>query len=118
MCPSWKHSSNIAQPTDSKTAPSSPICSALTSSAPNTIPANTELTPEVAYGWIDNETILSPNMLNKRANTIRQFWLYLCAVDEEAFVLTEKFCTNKSLNIPFNFTDSELAAISYWYASG
>jgi len=74
-------------------------------------PNDTELTPEVAYAWIDAETVRSPRMLNERANTIRQFGLYLCAVDEDAFVLTEKFCTNKSLNIPFNFTDSELAAL-------
>jgi integrase len=74
-------------------------------------PSETELTPEVAYAWIDAETVLSPRMLNDRANTVRQLGLYLCAVDEDAFVLTEKFCTNKSLNIPFNFTDSELTAL-------
>jgi len=74
-------------------------------------PGETELTPDIVYSWIDAETILSPHMLNDRASTIRQFGLYLCAIDEEAFVLTEKFCTNKSLNIPFNFTDSELAAL-------
>jgi len=69
------------------------------------------LTPEIVYAWIDAETILSPRMLNERASTIRQFGLYLCAIDEDAFVLTEKFCTNKSLNIPFNFTDSELTSL-------
>ena len=69
------------------------------------------LTPEIVYGWVDNETILSPRMLNERASTIRQFGLFLCAVDEEAFVLTEKFCTNRSLNIPYNFTDSELSSL-------
>jgi len=74
-------------------------------------PSDTELSPEVAYAWIDAETILSPRMLNDRASTIRQFGLYLCAIDEEAFVLTEKFSTNKSLNIPFNFTDSELLSL-------
>jgi len=74
-------------------------------------PGNTTLTPEIVYAWIDSETILSPRMLNERASTIRQLGLYLCAVDEEAFVLTEKFCTNKSLNIPFNFTDSELSSL-------
>jgi integrase len=74
-------------------------------------PDYTELTPEIVYAWIDAETILSPRMLNERASTIRQFGLYLCAIDEGAFILTEKFCTNKSLNIPFNFTDSELTAL-------
>lgn len=74
-------------------------------------PDSSELTPEIVYGWIDNETILGPRMLNERASTIRQFGLYLCAVDEEAFVLMEKFCTNRSMNIPHNFTDSELSAL-------
>ena len=74
-------------------------------------PGSNELTPEIVYAWIDNETILSPRMLNERASTIRQLGLYLCAVDEEAFVLTEKFGTNRSMNIPFNFTDSELSAL-------
>jgi len=74
-------------------------------------PGDTELTSQIVYDWIDNETILSPRMLSDRASTIRQFGLYLCAVDEDAFVLTEKFCTNKSLNIPFNFTDSELTSL-------
>ena len=72
---------------------------------------DTELTPEVVYAWIDSETILGQRMLNGRASSIRQFGLYLCAVGEEAFVLTEKFCTNRSLNIPFNFTDCELTVL-------
>lgn len=37
--------------------------------------------------------------------------LYLSAVDEKAFVLTEKFCTSRNRNIPYNFTDAELAAL-------
>jgi integrase len=74
-------------------------------------PDSSILKPEIVYGWIDKETILSPRMLNERASTIRQFGLYLCAVDEEAFVLTEKFCTNRSMNIPYNFTDSELSSL-------
>lgn len=74
-------------------------------------PSNKELTAEIVYAWMDAETILSPKTLNGRASTIRQFGLYLCDIDEEAFVLTEKFCTNRLLNIPFNFTDAELRAL-------
>jgi integrase len=74
-------------------------------------PADMVLTPEIAYAWIDAETVLSPRMLNERVSTIRQLGLYLCAVDEESFVVTEKFCTNKSVNITFDFTDSELTAL-------
>ena len=74
-------------------------------------PALAILTPEIVYGWIDSETILSPNMLNECASTIRQFGLYLCAADEEAFVLREKFSANGSPNIPYNFTDSELSSL-------
>ena len=74
-------------------------------------PGSSELTPEIVYAWVDNETILSPRTLNERVSTIRQLGLYLCAVDEEAFVITEKFCTNRRMNIPYNFTDAELTAL-------
>lgn len=74
-------------------------------------PNSTELTPEIVYHWLDTETVLNPQTLTNRACTIRQFGLYLSAVDEEAFVLTEKFCTNRKQNIPYNFTDAELTAL-------
>ena len=74
-------------------------------------PDLTKLTPEVVYGWLDTETVLSSRMLNGYACTVRQFGLYLSAVDEEAFVLTEKFGTNRNNNLPYNFTDSELTAL-------
>jgi integrase len=74
-------------------------------------PGESELTPEIVYAWIDNETMSGPNALNGRVSTIRQLGLYLCAVDEDAFVITEKFCTNRTTNIPFNFTDAELTSL-------
>lgn len=74
-------------------------------------PDSAELTSEIVYGWIDTVTTLSPRMVNDRAGTIRQLGLYLSAVGEEAFVLTEKFCTNRTNNIPYNFTDLEMTAL-------
>jgi len=74
-------------------------------------PNETELTAEIVYDWIDSLTTVSPNRLNDRACTIRQLGLYLSAVDENAFVLTEKFCTNRTQNIPYNFTDAEMTAL-------
>jgi integrase len=74
-------------------------------------PMTTELTAQIVYDWIDTQTILSPNTLNDRACTIRQLGLYLSAIDEKAFVLTEKFCTNRTQNIPYNFTDAEMTAL-------
>lgn len=74
-------------------------------------PSLTKLTPEVVYDWLDMETVLNPQMVNDRASTIRQFGLYLSAVDEETFVLAEKFGTNRNHNLPYNFTDSELTAL-------
>jgi integrase len=74
-------------------------------------PDRAELTPEIVYGWLDTETILSPRTINDRASTIRQLGLYLSAVDKEAFILTEKFRTNRNSNIPYNFTDSEMTAL-------
>jgi len=74
-------------------------------------PNATELTPEIVYAWLDAETVFSPRTLSSRACTIRQLGLYLSAVDEKAFVLTEKFCTNRTKNIPYNFTDSEISAL-------
>jgi integrase len=74
-------------------------------------PAATALTAEIVYGWLDNETILNPNMMNDRSCTIRQLGLYLTAIDEDAFVLTEKFGTNRNYNLPYNFTDAEITAL-------
>ncbi|MDR0964271.1 MAG: tyrosine-type recombinase/integrase [Clostridium sp.] len=74
-------------------------------------PEATKLTAEIVYDWIDVQTILGSRMLNDRACTIRQFGLYLSAVDENAFVLTEKFRTNLSYTIAYNFTDAELSAL-------
>jgi integrase len=69
------------------------------------------LTPEIVYDWIDSETAANARAINERASTIRQFGLYLCAVGEEAFVLTEHFCRNKTVHIPLSLTDSELSAL-------
>jgi integrase len=70
-----------------------------------------ELMPEIVYGWLDAETSISPSQINERACTIRQLGLYLTAIDEEAFVLTEKFGTNRTRSLPYNFTDGELTAL-------
>lgn len=74
-------------------------------------PNSVKLTPEIVYDWLDTKTILSSSMRNGCACTIRQFGLYLSAIGEEAFVLTEKFCTNRKRNIPYNFTNAELTSL-------
>jgi integrase len=70
-----------------------------------------KLTPELVYAWLDAEAAVSPRAFKERACSIRQFGLYLSAIGEEAFVLTEKFGANMARSIPFNFTDSELGAL-------
>lgn len=69
------------------------------------------LTPKIVYDWIDAETAANARTINERASTIRQFGLYLSAVGEEAFVLTEHFCRSKTIHIPLSITDSELSAL-------
>jgi len=69
------------------------------------------LLPEIVHGWLDNEAEENPCMLNNRASTIRQFGLYLCAMEEDAYVIPEKYNTNKSAFVPHNFSDEELTAL-------
>lgn len=75
-------------------------------------PDESQLTPSIVYDWLDAETALvGQSMLNAHARAIRQFGVYLVAVDEDTFVLTEKFAATKRRETPYNFTDSELTAL-------
>lgn len=70
-----------------------------------------KLTSEIVYSWLDYETTNAPNGLSSRASSIRQFGIYLNAVDEEAYILPEKFSVNRHRFIPYIFTDSELTSL-------
>jgi integrase len=74
-------------------------------------PQTDELTSEIVYAWLDTETAVNAWALPERATTIRQFGVYLNAVDEEAYVLPDKFATNRSSFVPFILTDNELSAL-------
>lgn len=74
-------------------------------------PQTGELTSEIVYAWLDAETAKSEKGLPKRAATVRQLGIYLNAVNEEAYVLPEKFATGRSGFVPYVFTDSELTAL-------
>ena len=69
-----------------------------------------ELTREIVHSWIDNETWAAYG-LTGAASTIRQFGKYLNAVNEEAYILPDKFSPSKAAFIPYMFTDAELAAL-------
>jgi len=63
------------------------------------------------YAWLDHETAIGAKGLPAKASAIRQFGSYLCAMDNKAFVLPEKFATNSKGFMPYIFTDSELTSL-------
>ena len=69
-----------------------------------------ELTREIVHAWTDRETITPPGLTNA-ARTIRQFGKYLNAIDEEAYILPDKFAPNKTAYVPYIFTDKEISAL-------
>ena len=73
-------------------------------------PEETELTREIVHAWVDSETI-TPRGLTGAASTIRQFGKYLNAVDEEAYILPDKFAPSRSAFAPYLFTDNELSLL-------
>ena len=73
-------------------------------------PEETELTREIVHAWVDSETI-TPRGLTGAASTIRQFGKYLNAVDEEAYILPDKFAPSRTASTPYLFTDDELSAL-------
>ena len=74
-------------------------------------PKSELLTSEIVQGWLDAEARENARMLNNRASTIRQFGLYLCAVEDNAYVIPERYNTNHRAFLPYNFTDGELTAL-------
>jgi len=74
-------------------------------------PHSHELTSEIVYRWLDTQTAANTKTLPAKASTVRQFGVYLSAVGENAYVLPEKFATNRSRFTPYIFTDAEMAAL-------
>jgi len=73
-------------------------------------PETTELTREVVHAWVDGATV-TPRGLTGAAATIRQFGKYLNAIDEEAYILPDKFAPSRTAFVPYNFTDDELSIL-------
>lgn len=73
-------------------------------------PQSTQLTREIVHAWLDSKTIASHG-LTGAAGTIRQFGKYLNAVDEEAYILPDKFAPCRTAFVPHLFTDDELSAL-------
>ncbi len=73
-------------------------------------PQSKELTREIVHSWVDSETI-TPCGLTGAASIVRQFGKYLNAVDEEAYILPDKFAPCKTAFVPYLFTDAELSAL-------
>jgi integrase len=69
------------------------------------------LTSEVVYAWLNLETAVATNGLTRKATAIRQFALYLNAIDEEAFVFSEKLSLSRQRCAPYIFTDNELSIL-------
>jgi integrase len=73
-------------------------------------PEQSTLTREAVHHWLDSVKTTA-NEFARYATVIRQFGIYLCAVDGTAYVLPEKFAPNQSEFNPYIFTDEELAAL-------
>ena len=73
-------------------------------------PEAAELTREVVHAWVDSETEATHSIVGA-ASTIRQFGKYLNAVDEDAYILPDKFAPWKTAFAPYIFTDDELTAL-------
>jgi len=73
-------------------------------------PVQDVLTPEIVHHWLDSIKTTA-NSFAYHATAIRQFGIYLCAVDETAYVIPEKFAPNQSEFNPYIFTDEELAGL-------
>lgn len=73
-------------------------------------PDTSSLTREIVHAWYDEETI-SGRSLTGGATAIRQFGKYLNAVNEEAYVLPDKFTPCKEAFNPYIFTDAEMTAL-------
>ena len=73
-------------------------------------PGATELTREIVHAWVDSETI-SRGGLTGAASIIRQFGKYLNAVDEEAYILPDKFAPCKTVFAPYLLSDDELSSL-------
>jgi integrase len=73
-------------------------------------PDLSELTQTVVHAWYGEETGTSRYLIGK-ATAIRQFGKYLNAVNEEAYILPDKFAPNKDSFNPYIFTDAEMTAL-------
>jgi site-specific recombinase XerD len=73
-------------------------------------PHEIQLTQEIVHEWLDavSETA---RYLSGYATAIRQFGKYLCAVDECAYVLPEKYLPDKRAYCPNVFTDDEISTL-------
>jgi Site-specific recombinase XerD len=66
------------------------------------------LTADLVYNWLESENIRD---ISAKATVIRQFGKYLCAVDDEAYVLPEKSTPHTRAKVPYVFTDDEITAL-------
>lgn len=73
-------------------------------------PKTSNLTQEIVHAWFDSETDSACSLSNK-ATVIRQFGKYLSAINEEAYILPEKFTPRRKAFNPYIFTDNELTAL-------
>jgi len=70
----------------------------------------TQLTQKIVHEWLDAESE-TVRYITGRAIAIRQFGKYLCAVDEDAYVLPDKYAPSKHAFSPYIFTNKEISAL-------
>lgn len=74
-------------------------------------PEITQLTQDVAIGWLERHPNESPSAFHGRASYIRGLGKYLKSMGKEAYVIPEKFTSCKNRFVPYIFTDNELTSL-------
>lgn len=70
-------------------------------------PLESQLTEEIVLGWLEDRC----TDVYEKATTMRLFGQYQCAVGQAAFVLPEKYVTQKQDFSPYIFSDEELSRL-------
>ena len=71
-------------------------------------PDETTLTEPIVLNWLKTHRSNQGNIIHAMVTFARSFGRYQCAVGKEAFVISEKFTTGRSIFVPYLFTDGEL----------
>jgi integrase len=73
-------------------------------------PEEATLSEQIVLAWLEKRSSENSGGLKKRANTIRQFGLYLNYMEQPAYVLPAGYIGGRSSFVPYILSDEELSA--------